>query len=600
MPANEQGRYTQHANNKSVTAKDIANLYSSLQSVINNVHNTKEPRHQDAVPPDLFLIPTSNRHTLQRCLTAPLPEISEDHNSNSKNKEISNDQSDCPCHHILVSEHSMYCALCDRVIPIVEQLQKEKEAGLRAIKELRDKIKLENDRAKQHEMTIRELSTAANDLSQSVQVKSQELTALRSDMAKLNEKYIGQVDKVIELQLAKDAVESELEELSRKLFEEANGMVANEKREKHKIEVAYEHLRKQLTETQERLSTEELQLNELRTMMSTMDEQKPQEEDKPRDQSNPDQRPLHDPDQRAVRDLAGLFPEKLAVEPSEEDSLMGVDPMLMDMFVEFVETADRVPLNKIHVVPFLKYSQREGVDSCLHFGPNSRLSVRKLNEAIVMNTCFIEETPAGYAAEQAERMTDVPLKISASKTMLWERLNGAEVATFRGCQACGREDPRVPLSYRFRVSYFDDWACIDRFCRDRLVAVCEFYVFVRNVRQGYYNSRSVQDLYHEMIRLRLQMFYASMGALSETLRQLGVTGDRIGKASAPKMNIPPPTQAPRDSSEVNKPLPEFVDNSSRSLSHDGEKDPGTVAGGECIEPERSTSAPAGNGRPIWA
>ncbi|OAD78208.1 hypothetical protein PHYBLDRAFT_107449, partial [Phycomyces blakesleeanus NRRL 1555(-)] len=116
-------------------------------------------------------------------------------------------------------------------------------------------------------MTIRELSTAANDLSQSVQVKSQELTALRSDMAKLNEKYIGQVDKVIELQLAKDAVESELEELSRKLFEEANGMVANEKREKHKIEVAYEHLRKQLTETQERLSTEELQLNELRTMM---------------------------------------------------------------------------------------------------------------------------------------------------------------------------------------------------------------------------------------------------------------------------------------------------------------------------------------------
>ncbi|KAI9027327.1 hypothetical protein CLU79DRAFT_741383 [Phycomyces nitens] len=597
MPANEQGRYTQHSKDKSVTAKDIANLYSSLQSVINNGHVTKEPRHQDSISPDHFSAHTPHlRNTLQRSQTAPLPEISEGQS------RMSESNSDCPCQHILVSEHSMFCALCDRVIPVVKQLQKEKETALKDIKSLREKIKIEADQAKQHESTIRELSATANNLTKSVRTKTKELQDLKSDMEKLNEKYIGQVDKVIELQLAKDAVESELEELSRKLFEEANGMVANEKREKHKIEVAYKHLQKQLTETQERLSTEELQLNELRTMMSTMDENKSQEEDQPRDQRDPDQRPLHDPDQRAVRDLAGLFADKLAVEPSDGDSLVGVDPMLMGMFIEFAETAARVPLNKIHVVPFLKYSQREGIDPCLRFGPNSRLSVRKLNEAIVMNTCFIEETPAGFAAEQAERMTDVPLKISASKTMLWERLNGAEISTFRGCQACGREDPRVPLSYRFRVSYFDDWACIDRFCRDRMVAVCEFYVFVRNVRQGYYNSRSVQDLYHEMIRLRLQMFYASMGALSETLLQLGVAGDGVGKASAPKMSIPPPTKA-RDSAELNKPLPDFGDNSSYSSSQDcGSRDGhnGSEKGEECVEPERSTSAPTGNGRSVWA
>jgi hypothetical protein len=163
----------------------------------------------------------------------------------------------------------------------------------------------------------------------------------------------------------------------------------------------------------------------------------------------------------------------------------------------------------MHTIPFMKNSLVEDVEPCLRFGPNSRLNPKKLFEAIALNTCFIEEAPFGYAQEQAKRPYDVPLRISAAKNMIWERLSSTPVAPFSGCQACGRNsDSKIHLQYRFRISMLDDWACIDRYCRDRLVAVCEFYMFVRNIRHGYYNGRTLNDLYLESTRLKLQMFYA--------------------------------------------------------------------------------------------
>jgi hypothetical protein len=191
-----------------------------------------------------------------------------------------------------------------------------------------------------------------------------------------------------------------------------------------------------------------------------------------------------------------------------KDPWPGLDAMLLTEFSDFVKLRTSVPLKKLHNIPFMKHCQLEDVDPCLRFGAHSRLSARKVNDAIVMNTCFIEEAPSGFADEQSKRPVDVPLKISAGKSMIWERFSSnSQSGVFAGCQACGRNNSDS-LPYRFRISYFDDWACIDRYCRDRLVAVCEFYVFIRNVRQGYYHSRAIADLYQEAMRLRLQMFYA--------------------------------------------------------------------------------------------
>jgi hypothetical protein len=50
-------------------------------------------------------------------------------------------------------------------------------------------------------------------------------------------------------------------------------------------------------------------------------------------------------------------------------------------------------------------------------------------------------------------------------------------------------------------------------CQGRLVAVCEFYNFVRHIRQGLYSTRKIEDLYFEVLVLKRKMFYARVRAL---------------------------------------------------------------------------------------
>ncbi|ORX60546.1 hypothetical protein DM01DRAFT_1332691 [Hesseltinella vesiculosa] len=486
---------------------------------------------------------------------------------------------DCACRHILVSIDSRQCALCDNVIPVLDDLLKERDTHEEDMKQIRRRLAEEQVRIHDQANDIRQLQSSVRDVEKQLGEKTAAFEALQSDMELLNEKYVDEIERVAEIQHSKDMVENELEDLSRRLFEEANGMVANEKREKYNLEVAQKHLENQLTETKERLIAEQMQLKELREKMEAMQLEEHHPSALSLDSAitgNDSEELLVDPEQRALHDMAHLVAPKRSSDPplhgavpsaststssapasassvssagahallsglaSTTSTTNDLDAMLLDEFIAFIKLGTSMPLKKLHNTPFMKHCQLEDVDACLRFGPHSRLSARKINDAIVMNTCFIEEAPTGFADEQAKRPVDNPLKISAAKTLIWERFSSSNHQTtiFAGCQACGRSDASLP--YRFRISYFDDWACIDRYCRDRLVAVCEFYVFIRNVRQGYYSSRSNIDLYQEATRLRLQMFYARVGALPWTLRTLGVKGDKLGSATSPKIEIPGP------------------------------------------------------------
>ncbi|KAI7907858.1 uncharacterized protein BX663DRAFT_539272 [Cokeromyces recurvatus] len=411
---------------------------------------------------------------------------------------------DCPCQYILDSNNLSICSLCQSPIPIIQQLLAEKSQYETQIEQLQAQLSIEQTRIDDQLQSIANLNDNLQNISEQLDTKTAQFQRLQNDMEMLNDKYVDEIERVAEIQHSKDMVESELEDLSRRLFEEANGMVAHEKREKHNLQIAQRHLENQLRETRERLGAEQMQLQELRKRMEDMASH----------------------DNLVLQQTTALPPPKLTGD---------TDALLLDEFKEFVKTGTKVSLKKIHMIPFMKACQEEDVEACLRFGPNNRLSIRKVNEAIVMNTCFIEEAPTGFQEEQTKKIiAGASLKISATATKMWERLSNAsnnsssytQTTVFNGCQACGRSDG-TSLPYRFRISYFDDWACIDRFCRDRLVAVCEFYVFIRNIRQGLYNNRDIQDLYHEAMRLRLQMFYARMGALPLTLRNTNINEPKV-------------------------------------------------------------------------
>ncbi|SAL97512.1 hypothetical protein [Absidia glauca] len=462
--------------------------------------------------------------------------------------------SNCPCYTIVALEDTRQCGLCGRSIPIVDDLLKECDTQEQDIQALQQRLDEGQRRIATQTDDISQLQMTVERTKKELDGTTHAFDALQIDMEQLNDKYVDEIDRVAEMQYSKDMVENELEDLSQRLFEEANGMVANEKREKHNLKVTLKHLENQLEETCDRLAAEQMQLEELRLKMEAMQYLENNHDTSNRnsdaifiDNNNNSSSSSSKRSSNGLTDvLNGLGSNGLAGvsqddQVADKDSWPDMDTMLLDEFVEFVNLRTSVPLKKLHTIPFMKHCQLEDVDPCLRFGGNSRLSARKMNEAIVMNTCFIEDAPYGFAEEQAKRPVDMPLKISAGKTMIWERFSSSgQGGVFAGCQACGRTNDAASLPYRVRISYFDDWACIDRYCRDRLVAVCEFYVFIRNVRQGYYSTRTIIDLYQEAMRLRLQMFYARMGALPWTIRSLGITGDKIGSATSPKFEIPGP------------------------------------------------------------
>ncbi|KAF9214266.1 RAB3A interacting protein [Podila verticillata] len=516
---------------KDVTAKDIANLYSRIHNLIETV---KEPQRK-ATTALSVPIPTEqdiNTSPADDTANATSTDIKSDANGNAQDEVLIDGE--CPCHRVCANLASRACGLCDRIIPALADAHNERTLLLEEMEQTNLRLAEEQKRSSAESVEAEVLRKKVEDLEDALDAKTDDYLSAQRDLAILNDKYVDEIEKVAELQHAKEMVEGELEELSRTLFEEANGMVASEARARHQLELTRKHLELELKDAQERLAAETSQLKELKSKMEAMMDAPPSSK-----------RSSTDPTKGGSVDLAQLFGlNKISVpEAVPEDDIEGsstpattiaIDGQLMHEFKEFVAQSSTVRLAKIHNLPFMRHCQDEDIEPCLRFGNAPRISARKLTEGICSNTCFIEETTPEQVKEYerivlAAQQPPSPARNSVSnKSMLWDRLQ-AQYAIYQapkgGCQCCGRSGP---LTHRYRIATSDDWSFIDRFCRDRLVAACEFYIFVRNIRAGLYSTRTIEDLYSESLRLRLQMFYARAGVLPIMLSELGVTSQSIG------------------------------------------------------------------------
>ena len=481
------------------------------------------------------------------------------HNSDAAHQE----NTKCPCYKVLADSSSRACGICERIIPSLDDAHKEHTRLTEEMEQAQTRLAEEKKRALAATVDVEVLRKKIEDLEDSLQAKSDDYESVQKDLSILNDKYVDEIEKVAELQHAKETVEGELEELSRTLFEEANGMVATEARARHQLELTRKHLELELKDAQERLAAETSQLKELKSKMEAMMEPRPQSKRSSTNHSD-----------RGSVDLAQLFginnnnkilvPEALTEEPEPEpETAIAIDGQLLQEFREFVTQSSSVRLNKIHSLTFMRHCQDEDIEPCLRFGNTPRISAKKLTEGICSNTCYIEEATAEQVKEYermvlAAQQPPSPARNSMSnKSVLWERLQN-QYAMYQapkgGCQTCGRSGP---LSHRYRIASLDEWSFIDRFCRDRLVAVCEFYIFIRNIRAGLYASRSIEDLYSESLRFRLQMFYARSGVLPIMLSELGTTAQSIGDMGPagqeqwPERTPPPPRGEGSDAESTN-------------------------------------------------
>ncbi|EPB83343.1 hypothetical protein HMPREF1544_09876 [Mucor circinelloides 1006PhL] len=392
-------------------------------------------------------------------------------------------------------------------------------------------------------------------LRQELSTKNYQLQRMELDLQTLNQKYVAEIERVGNVQHEKDMVEHELEELSRKLFEEANAMVAIEKRARWQVE-------NELRQTKEHLLAEQTQLHELRLKLTTADDETVASEHvakKKKSCSNMraqmDLQELHGLKRASANHALKYTQQKqphqeqrtisMPPTPSTSNHAIKKEPSTIDgvqlqLFHEYTIASSKQLLSpkKLNQTPFMKHCLSEDIEPCLRFGPQSKLSIKKMIDYLSRQPCFIE-----HVTSFNMNATPPPPQPVQSKP-LWERFNSTananrnNIIVSNACSACARPaDPgnsqSVLLNYRFRLDENENWLPIDQYCRDRLVAVCEFFVFIRNIQMGLYSDRSIEDLYTENIRLRLQMFYSRMGALPVVMDDLGLDPDQIGKATLP-------------------------------------------------------------------
>ncbi|KAI9312606.1 hypothetical protein BX666DRAFT_1984826 [Dichotomocladium elegans] len=288
-------------------------------------------------------------------------------------------------------------------------------------------------------------------------IQQETIRRLKMDMEALNMKYVAEIEHAAETLYEKDRVEQELEELSCRLFEQANEMVAQEKREKRMLE----------------------------------------------------------------RQLI-MF---------QEHHLPPINDQQLDVFRSFVSaitsggnSSPTTDLRRMaHQHAFLKIALEQDVEPCLK-RYSGRLSRRLMDHLVRQQPCTIERANTVSLHHRHHLGSPAATHPSSSSSSLWDRFlsstttatsatSTASATSHGGCSACGQNNE--PLLYRFKLDVNEEWQYMDQHCRDRLVAVCEFYAFLRNIQLGLYADHSLHDMYQENVRLRLQMFYARMGARVE-------------------------------------------------------------------------------------
>ncbi|KAI7895054.1 uncharacterized protein EV154DRAFT_391521, partial [Mucor mucedo] len=315
-----------------------------------------------------------------------------------------------------------------------------------------------------------------------IQKQSQEIQELRHEIIHLNQKYIDQIDRIQIAEQAQFQVESELEDLSLRLFEQANKMVAEEKKARYVAEKKLMQMERELSTVHQELSDERAQLNELRR----------------RFEEDGEQQNFYHPSDISTTDT--VPPVVLCVSPSPMSMIDSTNVFLDDawlgLFKDFLTLAPKTSMEAIHRLPFLKQCLELDIEPCLRFGntTRSRLSIKKVLEAVMREPCLIE--------------SDTPKKRHSHDHLSTNTTTATMKQTM--CYACGTT-MHLDL-FRFRLKEQDTESyLIDRACRDRLVAVCDFYVFIRHVRSGLQSQRTIQSLFQECIWLKLCMFWARSG-----------------------------------------------------------------------------------------
>jgi hypothetical protein len=163
---------------------------------------------------------------------------------------------DCACFQVIDPQDLKSCKICQGTLPVIDILNEI--SGLKSeLVKATDRIDIANIKADHAQMEASDYQKKLQVLSQEVALKEKEIETVKRDLDTIGEKLVDELERRGELQHAKDALQEELEELTRSLFEEANSMVSKEARARQEFQDQQNAVQKELDATRLQLQMEQ-------------------------------------------------------------------------------------------------------------------------------------------------------------------------------------------------------------------------------------------------------------------------------------------------------------------------------------------------------
>ena len=367
--------------------------------------------------------------------------------------------------------------------------------------------------------------------------------ALKAEKESLSAALANDKSCIKELQRSKDVLATELEELTKNLFEEASGMVAKEAKRRNAIQIQQDALQIELEIARDLIATQQEELQRYRQLLLNIDSAKPLSGEI-----------LRDPPE--YESICGTLDQYCQHYSLEQENIVhsqlvqrirdSVDPFLFCLFQSFlqnpVEMSDK----------FLKRMYQCDIESTLRGSHKIlKLSERRIFHSLVKGSCNIELCSESWLNDQyfyyenglsspvssathsilnlyysfvgasTEEIATVakspsPTRISSTTSFSDEEVGtetdvekeSSKIVNYM-CGMCGKGYTGKHVKYRFKLHQSELWLPLDTFCRERFVAVGNFVTFVQNIKKGFYGT-SIEPfyLYLKLLQHRREMFFA--------------------------------------------------------------------------------------------
>nr|XP_023020402.1 guanine nucleotide exchange factor for Rab-3A-like [Leptinotarsa decemlineata] len=310
--------------------------------------------------------------------------------------------------------------------------------------------------------------------------KEEAFVRLQDELRLANRELKVRDQELTRLSRMRQDVESELEDLTASLFQEAHNMV----REANEKQASAE---KALKESQMKVDVLTAEVAALKTLVLTSTPSSP----------NPH---LHPQIGNSKDDAAGvaLFTKKHRRSPSHFNLKYGRESSPPDSPVKEVvhfscevESKEGLEVDPVFHKAFLLWRKNPVLEKSDPF-------IQQLyREDINLCLCFSNIDLSEKVSHAVE-----------SGTILVEAISDKTKAMFP--KKCALLDVSRLCFYRMNIGEPNDWYSISQICRNRIIAVCDFLNYLKYIQRGLVKS-SAHDIYWEIVRLRRNMALARLG-----------------------------------------------------------------------------------------